>query len=73
MCAVLICGRKQCILCLAIDVSACIDFKHCHYTSIGVLIYLVLRVAFVGSAEWLFHHMHMHPPSLATSCCAVVY
>ena len=35
-------------------------------TSIGVLIYLVLGGAFVGSAEWLFHHMHMHPPSLAT-------
>ena len=32
----------------------------------GVFIYLVLGVAFVGSAEWLFHHMHMYPPSLAT-------
>ena len=52
---------------IAIAVSACTDFKHCHGTSMGVLIYLVLRVAFVGSAdEWLFHHMHMHPPSLAT-------
>ena len=67
MCAVLICGRKQCILCLAIDVSACTVFRHCHCTSMGLLISLVLGVAFVGSVdEWLFHYMHMHPPSLAT-------
>ena len=32
---------------IAIDVSACTDFKHCHCTSMGVLIYLVLGVAFV--------------------------
>ena len=36
---------------IAIAVSACTDFKHCHGTSMGVLIYLVLGVAFVGSAD----------------------